>query len=348
MFDMFISPRRSLDSDQITLAVGFGDGVVRLLKELKDGLQLLHVFKPHTLPISTMSFTQDGDTLATGSQDGTVFFMSIKKNAEGHASELTPIGFVHVGGAVTDVAWCPDGSKLLVCIVGVGLVEMDRPVESELDTQTTFEITLQQKVFPFELKRVVPEKPAPQEGEDGEEAPEPEPEPEIPPTGDATACLWVSTASFLVCYDGIETTGKVYECSFDNKYPIRELPTHTGPVSFLKFSHGMRFLITGSVDGQVGVRPIGQGTASDFFFLNKCWRGHVHGIDSRVTGASLSFDEGKLLTSGMDGNVNMFSVGDAFVKEVKDACSAAQQALRDAEAQAEALKIEELKAKEEV
>jgi WD40 repeat protein len=302
---------RQVDSDQLTLIVGFGDGVVRLLKELKDSLFLLHVFKPHTLPVTAVAFSPDGNTLATGSQDGTIFFMGVTKDSDGHASQLSPIGFISLAKPVCSISWCPDGTKLLACVAGTGLLEIKRPVEAELDTSATFEISLQMREYPFELKRIVPEKPPPKETEDGEEVP-PEPEPEIPPTGEATAVVWCSPTSFLVSYDGVETSGKVYECSFDYKYPIREMDTHSAPVSLLRFSHSGRYLISGSIDGQVAIRPLAQDTPDSLFFLQKCWKGTIHGIDAKVTGAGLTFDEQKLVTCAVDGNVHMFSVAEQF------------------------------------
>lgn len=246
---------KEVDPEQVTLVVGFGDGVVRMLRELKDGLLLVHVFKPHTKPITGMAFTSTGDIVATGSEDGTIFFMKITKDADGKAKEISPIGFITVGAVVHCLAWCPDGSKLLCCAHGDSRVlEIKRPVEEELDTNATFEITLPTREFPFELKRVIPEKPPPKEmaeGDDDDEVAEPEPEPEIPATGNALACYWVTATSFLVSYDGVETMGKVYECAFESKYPIQEMATHSGPVTMIRLSHSGRYLLTGSVDGQV-------------------------------------------------------------------------------------------------
>ena len=153
---------KEVDPEQLTLIVGFGDGVVRMLKEARDGLVLVHVFKPHTMPITCLSFTPTGDMLATGSEDGTIFFMKITKDADGVAKEITPIGFTSHGAVINSLAWCPDASRLLVCVQGdAKVVELKRPVEEELDTSATFEITLESREFVFELKRVIPEKPPP-------------------------------------------------------------------------------------------------------------------------------------------------------------------------------------------
>jgi WD40 repeat protein len=150
----------------------------------------------------------------------------------------------------------------------------------------------------------------------------------------------------LISYDGDETRGLVYECAFDSKYPIQEMATHSGAVSMIRLSHSGRYLLTGSSDGQVGIRPIAEGSTGDQFFLAKCWKGHMHGQDSRVTGCGMSYDEGKLVTCALDGSIHMLKISEGFSEAARAALSSAQ-ALKEKEVAAAALLLEDLKAKEE-
>jgi WD40 repeat protein len=134
----------SVDINGYTLITGHTDGVVRLLKinettsSSKGGwspsgkLSLLIAIKPHTQSVTSLSVDKEGNILATGSDDGTVFFINIKK-------ECSPIGFVVVPSAVAHIEWnisnkrqtkllvcCKDGSVLEVCppdVEGAGPVD---------------------------------------------------------------------------------------------------------------------------------------------------------------------------------------------------------------------------------
>jgi WD40 repeat protein len=61
-------------------------------------LSLLIAIKPHTQSVTSLSVDKEGNILATGSDDGTVFFINIKK-------ECSPIGFVVVPSAVAHIEW---------------------------------------------------------------------------------------------------------------------------------------------------------------------------------------------------------------------------------------------------
>lgn len=80
------------------------------------------MFKPHKLPITSIAFSPDGMHLATGSQDGTVFYFKIKYHASNHNGNpvvnfgkqtvsFSPIGFVSLSGPVKSVAFSPDNHQ---------------------------------------------------------------------------------------------------------------------------------------------------------------------------------------------------------------------------------------------
>ncbi|KAM4888299.1 cilia- and flagella-associated protein 44 isoform 3-T3 [Thomomys bottae] len=95
------------------ICVGFEDGVVRILelydpkgvmvfagrkKILDADLCLRHVFKPHTAEVTALAYDRDGEILATGSKDQTVFFFEVEKNYK-------PIGYINTPGPVCQLIW---------------------------------------------------------------------------------------------------------------------------------------------------------------------------------------------------------------------------------------------------
>ncbi|KAM5335444.1 cilia- and flagella-associated protein 44 isoform 2-T2 [Glossophaga mutica] len=109
------------------IVAGFEDGVVRILelydpkgltifagrkKFLDADLHLKHVFKPHTTCVTALAFERDGEILATGSKDKTVFFFEVEK-------DYKPIGYITTPGPVCQLMWSgvshPDSTLLIIC-----------------------------------------------------------------------------------------------------------------------------------------------------------------------------------------------------------------------------------------
>ena len=88
----------SVDVDGRSLAVGFADGTMRVLKRCSDGLVLGHVLKPHAVSLSHLLYSPDGTLLATAAEDGAVFFISVRH-------DYKPLGFMQGEAAITAVAW---------------------------------------------------------------------------------------------------------------------------------------------------------------------------------------------------------------------------------------------------
>ncbi|XP_036303112.1 cilia- and flagella-associated protein 44 [Pipistrellus kuhlii] len=109
------------------IIIGFEDGVVRVL-ELYDpkgltifagrrkysnaDLHLSRVFKPHTAQVTALAFERDGEILATGSKDETVFFFEVEK-------DYKPIGYINTPGPVCQLVWSPvshpESTLLIFC-----------------------------------------------------------------------------------------------------------------------------------------------------------------------------------------------------------------------------------------
>ncbi|KAM6447444.1 cilia- and flagella-associated protein 44 isoform 1-T1 [Liasis olivaceus] len=107
------------------IAVGFQDGVVRIIELYNPkglpviagrenvgdaALRLKQAFKPHVSVVTALAYECNGEMLATGSKDKTVFFFTVEDKYE-------PIGFISVPGPVQALQWSPHShpeSKLLI------------------------------------------------------------------------------------------------------------------------------------------------------------------------------------------------------------------------------------------
>ncbi|XP_004675512.1 PREDICTED: cilia- and flagella-associated protein 44 [Condylura cristata] len=121
----WVPPMVSFSGGQII--VGFEDGVVRILelydpkgltlfagrKKISDAeISLKKVFKPHTAHVTSLAYERDGEILATGSKDQTVFFFEVEK-------DYRPIGYITTPGPVCQLMWSPlshpESTLLIIC-----------------------------------------------------------------------------------------------------------------------------------------------------------------------------------------------------------------------------------------
>ncbi|CAH6792361.1 cilia- and flagella-associated protein 44 [Phodopus roborovskii] len=132
----------SLSAAQII--IGFQDGVVRILelydpkgltlfagrkKNLEAELHLKHVFKPHTAEVTALAYEREGEILATGSKDNTVFFFDVEK-------DYKPIGYFNTPGPVCQLMWSPanypESTLMTVCENGY-ILECPIPTIKDVD-----------------------------------------------------------------------------------------------------------------------------------------------------------------------------------------------------------------------
>ncbi|XP_040277654.1 cilia- and flagella-associated protein 44, partial [Bufo bufo] len=133
-------------------AAGFEDGVVRILevynatgRRLMTGrsgtndaaVNLRQAFKPHNAPVTALAYERNGEILATGSMDRTVFFFAVGDTYE-------PIGFVRLPGPVRELHWSPpshEQSTLLVLCENGFAVQIAAPAAEKSDPVTSYEIS---------------------------------------------------------------------------------------------------------------------------------------------------------------------------------------------------------------
>jgi len=98
----------AVDPTGRTIGVGFADGTIRVLECCADGLRLVSALKTHAARVRHLLFSPDGRLLATGADDDTVFFVSVRK------SGCAPLGFVQLAGAPSAMCWADDSARLVV------------------------------------------------------------------------------------------------------------------------------------------------------------------------------------------------------------------------------------------
>ncbi|XP_064651335.1 cilia- and flagella-associated protein 44-like isoform X2 [Lineus longissimus] len=143
-----------VDPKGSTIISGYEDGVVRVLrfhrkseedtgKKVKDeasAIILFQAFKPHTHKVSALAIDSRGEVLATGSDDCTVFFMTVGNEQE---EFYNPIGFIKVAAPVTHMQWSPskfDRNTLLVFMANGQVTEIECPDLDNLDSSKTYQI----------------------------------------------------------------------------------------------------------------------------------------------------------------------------------------------------------------
>ena len=97
---------QSVDPSGLTLLVGTASGHVEAHKLCSNGFLKLSVSKPHTGPVTALSFSPDGAFLASASGDATVFFYTVSK-----PSGFTPLGLVSVPSPLLWLDWAPSPSQ---------------------------------------------------------------------------------------------------------------------------------------------------------------------------------------------------------------------------------------------
>uniref|UniRef100_A0A673VPT0 Cilia- and flagella-associated protein 44 n=1 Tax=Salmo trutta TaxID=8032 RepID=A0A673VPT0_SALTR len=334
------------------LVVGFEDGVVRLLELYNPQslrvvagrsrygdaeLRLKQAFKPHNAAVTAIAYERNGEILATGSMDCTVFFFTV-------GDRYDPIGFVTVPGPVQGLEWSPqshDKNTLLVLCKSGHVVEVQSPDPEAQNHGTTYHISgLPTRNFIFssikscikalkekkQKEREAQLKKAKEEGLEPteEELQEVEEEEELPPlyTPDPPSPLccgfYSQPGAFWLSMGGYDS-GFLYHCKFSEQQgedllqrrdePFTFLPvqnTDEDPICTITFSR--QLLLCGMQSGSVRAYPL---QPSDFHLtsMQAFWALSVHDNQyGQLRQLRCSFDDQFVLTTGEDGNIFSFSL----------------------------------------
>jgi hypothetical protein len=138
--------------------------------------------------------------------------------------------------------------------------------------------------------------------------------------GQARYTLHPGTSNrFYASFSG-RLAGTIYECAWDNEYPLGEAPAGLGPramqvdgakppgIISMRYSKSKEMLVTGSDDGSLSVRSP---DALEFFA-----RMQMHDGDrGAVVAAVISFDDHFVLSAGLDGLMAVYSIRRAELLE---------------------------------
>jgi WD40 repeat protein len=133
-----------VDSTGNSFAVGFADGVVRLLAWSVEKLKLVEAFKPHKQSVVQLKYSSNGTVLATASNDCTVFLFAVSEQKH------LPIGFVRIPSNPVSLSWSTQSPRLLVCCAN-HIIEMVPPTEVAFEEPfETYELdNIQMFQYPF-------------------------------------------------------------------------------------------------------------------------------------------------------------------------------------------------------
>ena len=130
------------------LAVGFKDGVLRLVRRCSDGLRLVSACKPHKGRVTAVAPSPDGRWLCTAGEDGNLFFFSSSSSAassDGASSDgahlLHPAAFTKIPATVTCAVWAADGKAVLCGTAAGTVIEVVVPELGAIDTGKTYEVS---------------------------------------------------------------------------------------------------------------------------------------------------------------------------------------------------------------
>ncbi|XP_053983869.1 cilia- and flagella-associated protein 44 [Hylaeus volcanicus] len=150
-----------IDKTGLTLVCAFKSGVIRMITIAiktasmesnikRDYTRLIQVLKPHSMPISVMTFNVSCSLLVTGSKDATIFTFSI--HSTNTYPKIVPIGYVKVPSSVTCMTWHPqeEATLLIGCAKG-DCIEISLPIAPQSYTTASYELVKCNSVgFKFE------------------------------------------------------------------------------------------------------------------------------------------------------------------------------------------------------
>uniref|UniRef100_A0A8D2LTQ5 Cilia- and flagella-associated protein 44 n=1 Tax=Varanus komodoensis TaxID=61221 RepID=A0A8D2LTQ5_VARKO len=352
------------------IAAGFQDGVVRIIELYNPkglpvvagretvadaALRLKQAFKPHTNVVTALAYERDGEMLATGSRDKTVFFFTIDDKYE-------PVGFISVPGPVQALQWSPpshpQSTLLIFCENGI-VVQVPAPNPGDYEATSTYKIKdLPAEYFRFwsikshilEIKRreevKIEKEKAKQkfikeqmdQGKELEEIEFPEeqlqeeeplPDIYIPQTPSPILCGFYSAPGKFWLSLGEYDTGFLYHCAFSpiqhqkdpearQDEPFDVIPIEDAddnPIRQIWFCSSGLLMFCGMENGAVRIYPLHH---SEFSMDNIAgyWSFSLHDNDyGKIQGICTSFDDRFLVTCGADGNIFTYNILSA--EEVK-------------------------------
>ncbi|XP_063486095.1 cilia- and flagella-associated protein 44 isoform X3 [Symphalangus syndactylus] len=280
------------------IIVGFEDGVVRILelydpkgltifagrkKILDADIQLKQVFKPHTACVTALAYERDGEILATGSKDQTVFFFEVER-------DYKPIGYINTPGPVCQLMWSPmshpESTLLIICENGYILEAPLPTIKQEEDDHdvVSYEIKdMRIKCFHFSsVKSKI--------------------------LGDYDSGF-LYHCEFPPCDESSD-----FKEQKDEPIDVRYLEdTEDNPIRTITFNINKVMMFCGMKNGAIRVYVLNQNDPS-LTSLVDYWHFNMHDNNyGCIKSIASSFDDRFLVTAGADGNIFVFNIFSEFM-----------------------------------
>ncbi|KAI4548407.1 hypothetical protein MG293_000737 [Ovis ammon polii] len=293
--DLSFSNIISYGGAQIT--AGFEDGVVRILelydpkgltvfvgrKKVSDAdIRLKQVFKPHTAAVTALAYDCDGEVLATGSKDKTVFFFEVERGYK-------PIGYITTPGPVCQLTWSssshPESTLLIICEDGYVLEAPFPAIKEDKEDRDVVSYEIKDmclKYFHF--------------------------------TSVKSKILGGYDSGFLYhCEFPPDDKSSDNTVRKDEPFDFRLLEdTEDNPITTITFSINREMMFCGMQNGAIRVYILSKNDSS-LTSMEDYWQYNVHDNNyGRVNAISTSFDDRFLVTAGADSNIFVFNIFSEF------------------------------------
>ncbi|XP_070606132.1 cilia- and flagella-associated protein 44 isoform X2 [Erythrolamprus reginae] len=303
------------------IAIGFQDGIIRIIELYNPkglpviagrenvgdaALRLKQAFKPHVSVVTALAYERNGEILATGSKDKTVFFFTVD-------DKYDPIGFISVPGPVQALQWSPhshreDEIRRREKIKEKKEKEKQQWINQQLDQGKTLEEIEMPEEVPVEE--------------------EPLPEIYIPETPSPILCGFYSSPGRFWLSLGEYDTGFLYHCEFSSQQqkdpetrqdePFDVIPIEDAddiPINRITFCSTGLLMFCGMQNGIIRIYPLHNKELSVDNIAGQ-WSFGLHDNDyGQIQGIYSSFDDRFLVTCGADGNIFAYNILSA--EEVK-------------------------------
>ena len=278
----------TLDAQARIIFLGFNDGIVRALYRGESAWIRIQSFKPHNGPVAAVCGSPDGKILATGGEDGLIFFLLCTEFSLDHPPlPYKPIGYGRVPSGVQTICWRNDSKILLVTCQDGALYEMMLHQMPTPKSASSFELSIPVHARTIKQPPLTNERMA--DDSEGQNLHAP-----------VCCAIYSKNDSILAAFRG-PWTGLIVETRLEQNKEAKyhAIGDHTSTketaVCFLELSQQKNHLIIGRDDG--GLSLINLSAIHETRALNI----QSHGGCTRLTGACLTHDNSFVLTAGADG-----------------------------------------------
>jgi WD40 repeat protein len=216
-------------------AIGFSNGIVRIVSVTADHLSLLKAFKAHDEAIVAMKFSRDLRLLVTASAAGNIFFFELDPHSD--IQKFEPLCTVKLPdeAQILDFKWDPEDQMLFFGCKNGRVYEVQRPNPKKIDNSDTYYWhDAQFKMWEIKLMESQMEKNQKKDEAEEEKKRRMRLRGELPPEDEEPEEVWepmpirtilpykneVGKTEFIVSSEG-KFNGLLYVCQMDEERPLR-------------------------------------------------------------------------------------------------------------------------------